>query len=248
VRLLRHDLHTLTGAYALDAIDGAERERFEHHLHRCPSCDHEVRGLQETGARLALAVARVPPPRLKAAVLTSAAQTRQHPPPVVVRPAAPEPRARWRGRIAVPVAAVASAVAIALGITLGIQHGDLDQARSQQGQLTAVLNAPDARILSERTAVGGTATVVMSRHLGKMIFTTRGLPALPHSRVYQVWLMEPDGGAISAGLLPPASQGRTAPELAQGPAPGDRIGVTVEPAGGTSKPTTAPIVVISSQS
>ncbi len=85
MKLLRHDLHTLTGAYALDAIDGTERERFEHHLNRCQSCGQEVRGLQETATRLALAVARVPPPGFKAAVLAGGgaapASTRRWPTP-----------------------------------------------------------------------------------------------------------------------------------------------------------------------
>ena len=48
MKLLRHDLHALTGVYALDAIDGSERDRFEHHLLHCQPCENEVRGLQET--------------------------------------------------------------------------------------------------------------------------------------------------------------------------------------------------------
>jgi anti-sigma-K factor RskA len=247
VKLLRHDLHTLTGAYAVDALDGAERERFEHHLNRCQSCDHEVRGMQETATRLALAVARVPPAGLKAAVLTSAAHTRQHPPVIEVGPL-PEPRARWRPRLAVTVAAVASAIVIALGVTLGVQRSELDQARTQQRGVAAVLNAPGARLVTERTSLGGTTTVVVARQLGKMVFISSGLPALSDARVYQLWLLQPDGGAISAGLLPRASGGQTAPVLAAGWKPGDRVGVTVEPAGGTKAPTTQPIVALSVRS
>ncbi|MDQ2877151.1 MAG: zf-HC2 domain-containing protein, partial [Actinomycetota bacterium] len=77
MRLFRPDLHGLTGAYAVDALDAGERERFEQHLGRCSSCEHEVRGMQETATRLAVAVAAPPPAGLKAAVLTAAAQTRQ---------------------------------------------------------------------------------------------------------------------------------------------------------------------------
>ena len=242
MKLLRHDLHTLTGAYAVDAIDGTERERFEHHLNRCQSCDHEVRGLQETATRLAIAVARTPPPSLKTAVLAAAARTRQHPPVTDARPA-PEARASRRPRLAITVAAVASAVVIALGVVFGIQRGELDAARAQQRAVAAVLNSPDARIVTERSPAGGTATVVVARSLRKLIFTSRGLPALAGSRVYQLWLIGP-AGAISAGLLPGASQGRTAPVLASGLVRGDQVGVTVEPAGGTKQPTTKPIVLI----
>jgi anti-sigma-K factor RskA len=244
VRFLRHDLHTLTGAYSLDAIDGGERDRFEHHLHRCQSCEHEVRGMQETATRLGVAVARQPPPGLKVAVLAAAARTRQHPPPVEVRPL-PEPRARWRPRLAVTVAALATAVAVVLGVTLGVQRSQLDQARAQQREVAAVLGAAGARIVTERTSLGGTATMVVSRRLNKMIFTASGLPALSDARVYQLWLMEPDGGAVSVGLLQLARGGQAAPVLADGPPTGDRVGLTVEPAGGTTKPTTTPIVALS---
>ena len=52
----------------------------------------------------------------------------------------------------------------------------------------------------------------------------------PAGRVYQVWVMSPSG-ARSAGLM--AGAGTL---LASAVVPGDRIGITVEPAGGTSKP------------
>ena len=75
------------------------------------------------------------------------------------------------------------------------------------------------------------------------MFTSAGLPVLASSKVYQLWLIGPSG-AISGGLLAQASQGRTAPVLASGLVPGDEVGVTVEPAGGTRQPTTKPIVLI----
>jgi anti-sigma-K factor RskA len=254
VRFLRTDLHTLTGAYAVDAVGAAERERFEQHLERCPSCEHEVRGMQETATRLALAVAAPPPAGLKAAVLTAAAQTRQHPPVVPARPE-PEalPRARHRHggarparrfRLAVPIAALATALVIALGVTVGVQQHRLDQARSQQQQITAVLSAPDAQIVTERTALGGHTTMVVAASLDKMVFTAAGLPALAGAKVYQLWLLTPSGGAISSGLLPGARDG-AAQLVAAGPPRGDQVAVTVEPAGGTRQPTTKPIVVLS---
>jgi anti-sigma-K factor RskA len=269
VRLLRHDLHTLTGAYALDAVDSAERERFEHHLQRCPSCEHEVRGMQETATRLAIAVAEPPPPGFKAAVLTAAAQTRQHPPLVDARPEPaadqlPEPalqRSRHRHggarrrrpfRLAIPVAALATAIVIALGVVVGVQQSRLDQAQNQQRaaqaqqrELTAVLSAPDARIVSGATALGGHTTMVVAASLDKMVFTAAGLPAQPDARVYQLWLLTPSGQATSSGLLPSAGGGAAASLIAAGPPAGDKVAVTVEPAGGTRQPTTKPIVVLS---
>ena len=72
MRLVRDDPHVLTGSYALDALAEPERRSFERHLAHCASCQAEVRGLRETAARLALAKALRPPPRLRARVLAAA--------------------------------------------------------------------------------------------------------------------------------------------------------------------------------
>ena len=77
---LRSDLHTLTGVYALDALDtGAELARFERHLSRCQSCATEVRGFREAATRLGLAAASQPPPEMRARVMSAVARTRQIP-------------------------------------------------------------------------------------------------------------------------------------------------------------------------
>ena len=65
VRSGRHDLHGLSGMYALDALTGLELDQFEHHLRRCPPCQNEVRGFRETATRLAQAVAASPPLALR---------------------------------------------------------------------------------------------------------------------------------------------------------------------------------------
>jgi hypothetical protein len=67
------DPHSLVGAYALDALDGAERVRFERHLASCRTCPGEVRGLAAAAARLALAAAGTPPPRMRRRVLADVA-------------------------------------------------------------------------------------------------------------------------------------------------------------------------------
>ena len=250
MRFPRHDLHTLTGVYALDAVDGAERDLFEHHLRRCRPCGNEVRGLAETATELAMAAALPPPPRVKDRVLAATAVTRQLP-PAVDRPSrtprwTPRQTVRpsWTPRLAAAVAVVSLAVAVVLGAVGLRTRRELDSARAQDQAIAAVLAAPDAHIMSRATTDGGTATVVVSRVEGKIVFTTAGLPRLPASKVYELWLMGPPR-IRRAGLLPAPAAGRTAPVLASGLVTGDSVGVTVEPAGGTSRPTTSPIVVMS---
>ncbi|NUT33367.1 MAG: zf-HC2 domain-containing protein, partial [Hamadaea sp.] len=95
------DVHLLTGAYTLDALDPAERRTFERHLAECQTCAVEVGSLAEAVTRLADDSWSAPPPRLRTAVLQQIAGTRQTP------PAPPAPRREtpaWRRRSALALA------------------------------------------------------------------------------------------------------------------------------------------------
>lgn len=250
--LPRENMHALTGVYALDAMPGRERDRFERHLARCAACDSEVRSLQDTATRFALAVTLQPPAQLRERVIAAAARTRQlspaphaHALPAPHAHALPQPgRPRWVNRVAIPLAAACLVLAVVLGILLGLARSELGTTRTQQQQVAAVLTAPGARLVSVRTSVGGHATVVVASSLHEMVFTSKGMPGLPSSKVYQLWVIAASGRATSAGLLSLAADGTTAPVLAARLVRGDTVGVTVEPAGGTTKPTTTPIVLI----
>jgi anti-sigma-K factor RskA len=248
---MREDLHVLTGSYVLDAIGDIEREEFERHLQHCPACEAEVRGMRETAARLALACAVTPPARMEQQVLAATYRTRQLPPLSADRPrralsrrrALPRrassrsafPRGAVTRRVAVLAAAASVAVAVALGITqLSAQHR-LDQARATA--IARVVTASDAHVATARTSAGGSVTVVTSTALREAVVSASGMASLPSSRVYQVWVMSPSG-ARSAGLMHGSSL------LASAIRPGDRIGITVEPAGGTARPTTTPVAVL----
>jgi anti-sigma-K factor RskA len=255
MRLGRRDMHALAGAYALDALDGAERDRFERHLRRCRACESELRGFAATAAALGVAAAAEPPAGLKERVLAGAAVTRQLPPVTGARgwrravmgsgrtPAGTTRTFGMKLKIATGVAAVSLAAVAVLAVVTATTRGSLDAERARSQAIAAVLAAPDARITSAVTSAGGTATVVASRREGAVVFTSSGLRVLPPSEVYELWFLGP-GSARSAGLVPPTSGEATAPVLASGLANGDRVGVTVEPAGGTSRPTTTPIVVL----
>jgi anti-sigma-K factor RskA len=245
VREGRHDLHGLSGVYALDALTGLELDQFEHHLHRCPPCENEVRGFRETATRLAQAVAASPPLALRERVLTAASVTRQLPPEVREMPRArlrlaPSP---WLPRLAVAVAAAAVAAAVALGVVQSSTRQQLSQAQAENRSVAAVLAAPDARLAVRRTTDGGRATVVASQSRHALIISTAGLPALSGGKVYELWFVAGQT-ARRAGLLPAPAAGRTAPLLASGLEPGDAVALTVEPPGGTSHPTTTPIVSV----
>jgi len=249
VSVQRHELHLLTGGYAFDALPGAERAAFEKHLARCEPCADEVRGLRETAARLGIATAIEPPREMRARVLAAAPLTRQLPPggisrTVIGRRERPgRPRIRpSRAGVAATILTLAAAVAFLFVTQVSTRH-ELQQSQAGNRVIAAVLAAPDARIVTAPASVGGSVTAVISARQREAVVTTAGVPAPAGTRVYQLWVMSP-AGARSAGLLPASHGGPATPVLAVGVVPGDRLGITVEPAGGTAQPTTTPVVVM----
>jgi anti-sigma factor RsiW len=266
VKNLPDDLHVLTGSYVLDAVSPDEREEFERHLQTCPTCEAEVRGLRETAARLAMARAVAPPARMERRVLAATYQTRQLPPlsgdllstvrerrrAQAARVFAPRPASRsrrtsapapapgrgsWPRRAAVAAAAASVAAAAVLGAAQVSTQHQLDTARASGAAIARVVTAADARVESGRTSAGGSVTVVTSAALRESVVSATGMATPPPGQVYQVWLLSPSG-ARSAGLLQDTQL------LASAVHPGDRIGITIEPAGGTKQPTTTPVAVI----
>ncbi len=243
------DLHTLTGAYALNALSTREAEEFSRHLAECEACTQEVRELRETAARLALAAAEVPPARLRARVMEALPKVRQLPPGG--RGSTVVPFAARRRRRRLPYLAAAACLALAAvvgGVTLGAQHEvDRQRARAaraeqQAAALSTLLAAPDATFRTTALTGGGTGTIVASQQLDQAAFVYHGLPALPDSRVYELWYSR-GGTMVPAGLVEPTgSAGATL--LAGGPHGADGVGVTAEPHGGSDKPTSAPLALV----
>jgi len=253
MRLFRPDLHVLAGVFSLDALDDdAERTRFEHHVRRCQQCADEVRGMSATATRLGFAATQAAPVQMRERVLAAAARTRQLPPVVEHTRSADAPRRRPAAgarsprpapRLAWSVVAACLVVIIALTTVLLRTQGKLNQARAHQAAIAAVLGAGDARAVTQPTSAGGTATVVYSRARHALIVTSAQLPLPPPGKVYELWLLGPPR-VRPAGLMPATEHDHTAPVLVSGLVPGDQLGMTVEPAGGTGRPTTTPILVL----
>jgi hypothetical protein len=70
-----------------------------------------------------------------------------------------------------------------------------------------------------------------------------GLPTLLTSHCYELWLMGAHGDRPAA-LLPMPSHGMTGPVIAHRLGRGDHLGLTMEPAGGSRRPTSAMILVL----
>jgi anti-sigma factor RsiW len=233
-----HDLHTLSGAYAADALDRVERDVFERHLETCDSCRAEVRELQATTARLAVGVSATPPAALRDRVLAEVGRTRQlSPQGDVVR--LDERRSRpWYRQPATAAAAVLLVVAIGLGGLAVQENRQKADAERLAQRIAAVAVDPQRTVHTVPVAHGGTGTVVAAD--GIAVFHGSDLPRLPDGRAYQLWRISGQESQ-SAGVL---GRGGELTGVVTDLGPGDAVGVTVEPAAGSSQPTSDPVFLV----
>jgi anti-sigma-K factor RskA len=248
------DSHTWTGVYALDALTDDERAEVEAHLAGCPTCAAEIEEFRATVARMGLAVAETPPEHLRERVLAEIRAVHQERPSAAVLPPA-RPRSARSPRFAVAASVVALLAAAVFGwLTVRTQH-ELTETRHAQADtqrvlaetqqryatLAALVAAPDTRSVSGPAGhTGGTATLLVSRRLGEAVVLLTGVPGPPAGHSYQAWLI--DGtGPRSVGLVPTGASRSEPLTLAVGS--GDRtFAVTVEPAGGSTRPTSDPVM------
>ncbi|MGN9912889.1 anti-sigma factor domain-containing protein [Phytohabitans sp. LJ34] len=205
------DLHALSGAYALDAVDDIERAAFTRHLADCEPCQLEVAEFREVTARLALDEG--PPARMRDSVLAIVAQTRQvSPADRPERDTAPAARAeRWR-RATLGVAAAAVLAVVATWVVMDQRLSDEQQQvrslRSERERIYAVMNAKDVQMRGADLPTGGriAAAVSDSEHGGVAMLA--GLSSPPAGQTYQMWVVT---GATSrpAARLPVGVQGGT---------------------------------------
>jgi anti-sigma-K factor RskA len=190
--------------------------------------------MRETVTRLATAAAQEPPEALRERVLAQAARTRQVPPRVR------RPGSRRTRTLGWMLSAACLVLAVVLGVaTLREQH-TRQNADKLNRDIAAVMAAPDARTVSGAVRPGGSGTVVASRSLGKAVIVMSGLPQLSSAKTYELWLMGPQPPRPAGTMRPPA-RGNPKPILATGLGDATQIGLTIEPAEGSSRPTSAPI-------
>jgi anti-sigma-K factor RskA len=245
------DIHSLSGAYALDAVDDLERAAFERHLRECEACALEVSELRETVSRLADTAAVEPPPSLRASVLQAVSQTSQAPPgrPSRSQSTGHAAVARWRRFAAVSVAAGVIAAGAGVGTwTIAARNVDEAQqavaaAQRRAADIQRVLAAPDVTMFKAPIAGGGIVNVAVSRSANQAVAILDGLVDKGEEQAYQLWMIDnaddPATTARSPGALPVGQT--TGTQLLE---VGNAVlfGVTVEPKGGSKTPTLTQLV------
>ena len=225
------DHHTLSGAYALDALSLAEAQLFHDHLEECPACRDEVGEFRAVVATMGASESLVAPAHLKARVLAAADHAPQLPPKVTPIEAARS--TRWSAKLIGAAAAVALVVAAGIGVSQ-LESPSVNPVASQ------VFDAADSHTATVDTSNGGQLEIAVSSHLNKMAVQTSSLPQLGSKQVYQLWYITGGDRARSVGMVENVDAGWAST------APGSRtrFAITIEPAGGSILPTTDPIVEV----
>lgn len=232
------DVHTLAGAYALDALPEHERDTFRRHMARCPACQQEVRELQGTAARLGAVADEPPPAQLKARVMELAARTRQLPPHPVAE--ASEVVIPFRRRRVPMLAAAAALVLVALAGGFALR-GWLDDDQTQD-QIAAVLGAEDRHTEQVNLTGGGTLTLFSSAEQDKAVVAADDLPEPGEGEVYQLWIVDDAGAHPTEAFFHGSGQGQVhvfddIGEMQQG----SQVAITREPEGGSKEPSMNPL-------
>jgi anti-sigma-K factor RskA len=229
-------VHTLSGAYVADALDDTERAAFEEHLPGCADCSAEISSFREAAALLALDAELTPPDSLRSGVLAGIRTIRPLPPETGSNVVALRGRRfRW-GTLA-----VAAAVLAIMAIAAVAQPWQNHDASTASSAIDRVMSANDATHVKVSFLDGATATVFRSVSERRAAVVTDHMPSAPAGKVYELWLQKPSGVMVPAGLMKGSGDHRM---LLQGNAArASAAAISVEPAGGSSSPTSEPVAV-----
>jgi hypothetical protein len=221
-------LHDLTPAYALDALDPAERREYEAHLALCERCREELASLSEAASALAYGVeAPAPPAQLRARILDRARAERANVVPL---------RPRWAIPAAVTtVAAVAAVIALAIwASSLSNKVNRLQASGNKADQIAAIVTAPNA----QRVAIPYRGMLIVTPRRNAALIL-RKLRAAPDGTLYEAWVAT--GGKPKPAGTFEATGALTAVALEQAVPKGATVMVTVEKHR-VEAPTTTPFI------
>jgi anti-sigma-K factor RskA len=239
---MSHELSSLTGAYALDALDEQERAVFDAHLATCADCAAEARTLRAAAAELSYVTTAAPPPALRTDIL--AAVNRHRPlPPITDDVTQLKPRKlsqRWWPALAAACVLIALAAA-GWGYQ---QHRAATRDHAQAIAIIKVLDSPDARTVTGKIGDTGLATLVYSKAGHQLVLTGHDLAHPDSNKTYQLWMIDPNGAATSAALFRPDSNGNVLVQAEGNLANTARMGISIERAGGSARPTPGAIVAV----
>ncbi len=229
----------LKDAYALGALPEKERLEFERYLETHPELQGEVEELEAVTGLLALsAQEHEPAPELRRRIMETVEAEAAHP---------RASRRSWLAGLWEVLGARDLALAAATMLVIGLFSWSMllqGEVRDLQGRVQSLQSQPQA---PQMIALGGPGTEqgvraeLVTIEDDRAVLMAEDMPPAPEGKTYQIWvikgdspqpsgLFESEGGSIAAVVEKPVEEA-------------DAVAVTVEPEGGSKKPTTEPMLV-----
>ncbi len=251
--MTHEEAQELLAVYALDAVDEPERGDIERHVDECVRCSGELDNLR--GVTSAMGNVSEPASaqlwqRISEHLYDDVNSNASPPLRALETPLAPislmSARRDVRSRRAKVIASCAAVAAAAL---VGVLSFNLVQVNNHVSQLTNALGAADRGAVAAAELAPGHLNVTLSNShvadLAKFVMlsghgymVSSKMPNLSSAQTYQLWGMI-DGKPISLGLM--GTRPTNVEFTVAGASAPSELAVTIEPAGGTSTPTT-PII------
>jgi anti-sigma-K factor RskA len=154
---------------------------------------------------------------------------------------------RWFTRPAVVLAGAAAVIGLVAGGGVLVNSvGEAEQRQVMADRLAEINAAADSQRAVSDVSGGGTATLVWSNELLLSALIVDGVDPLPGDKVYELWYIGEETGARPAGTFTIDDDGKVWSVLEGKMQAGDAVAVTVEPRGGSERPTGVPVVAIQS--
>ena len=222
-------------AYALGSLDPGDAAALEAHLETCETCRAELADYRRLSSGLLAAL----PPRPPSAAVRRSLQKR-----LAGQAPRTRPQFNWSfGRLAMGAALAAlvglNLLTVSQVYSLRREQAELLEQRTSEQTAIAMLAYPTTRTLAfEQNGVSGSVLVDKQRNL-LAVFAWNLVPA-PAGKSYQMWLIDPKGDRTSGGFITPETGYPFVMAVVSSPQPltgFTGIGVTLEPVGGSPKPT-----------
>jgi len=224
-------------AYAIGALEADDVIALESHLQTCASCRTELVEYRALNVSLLTAV----PPKQPSAALRKRLQSQL---PSAQRTVRPQLKWNWSfSRMAVGASLILLLVMNMYSIlqtrALQLEQAQLNRQVRTGQTVMSMLSYPTTERLSINSdkAVG---SLLLDKDRGIVALIVWNMPELPENETYQIWLIDPKGERISAGIFSADSDQAYTTKIVypkQSLVDFTGVGVTVEPAGGSDHPT-----------
>jgi anti-sigma-K factor RskA len=234
----------LKDAYVLGALPEEERLEFEQYLVAHPDLQAEMEELSTAAGLLAISVPeQVPAPELRRRIMDTVEAE-------AVQPRTSHRRS-WLARLWEAVGPRDLALATAAVLVIGLFSWSMllqGEVRDLQGRVQSLQSQPqDQSQGPQMIALGGAGTEqgvsaqLVTLEGDRAVLVAENMPPAPEGKTYQIWVIKGDTPKPS-GLFEP--KGDSVAAVVENPVEGaDAVAVTVEPEGGSKKPTTDPMLV-----